>query len=107
MGDEEISAVADEIATEEAIVADEVVTELASAAEEITTEEAIVADEIVTEEAIIADEIATEEVAVEDKPEEIKPVEDKTVLKPESASLTIESSNNKASNVGQIHDEII
>merc|ERR1712127_27904 len=98
--DEEISAiseeisileesVADEIATEEAIVADEVVTELASAAEEITTEEAIVADEIVTEEAIIADEIVTEEVAVEDKPEEIKPVEDKTVLKPESASLTI------------------
>merc|ERR1712127_630245 len=127
--DEEISAiseeisileesVADEIATEEAIVADEVVTELASAAEEITTEEAIVADEIVTEEAIVADEIATEEaiiaeeivaeeVAVEDKPEEIKPVEDKTVLKPESASLTIESSNNKVSNVGQIHDEII
>merc|ERR1712127_534533 len=116
--DEEISAISEEISILEESVADEIATELASAAEEITTEEAIVADEIVTEEAIVADEIATEEaiiaeeivaeeVAVEDKPEEIKPVEDKTVLKPESASLTIESSNNKASNVGQIHDEII
>merc|ERR1712127_1095921 len=94
--DEEISATSEEITTEEAIVADEIV-----------TEEAIVADEIATEEAIIAEEIVAEEVAVEDKPEEIKPVEDKTVLKPESASLTIESSNNKVSNVGQIHDEII
>merc|ERR1712127_494092 len=94
--DEEISAISEEISILEESVADE-----------IATEEAIVADEVATEEAIIAEEIVAEEVAVEDKPEEIKPVEDKTVLKPESASLTIESSNNKVSNVGQIHDEII
>ena len=69
--------------------------------------------------------------AAEDKPEELKPVEDKLeeakpvddkpaesepaikvalslpAAKPEAASLTIESSNDKVSNIGQIHDEIV
>merc|ERR1712127_262758 len=105
--DEEISAISEEISILEESVADEIATEEAIVADEVVTELASAADEIATEEAIIAEEIVAEEVAVEDKPEEIKPVEDKTVLKPESASLTIESSNNKVSNLGQIHDEII